>query len=70
MNPGFTDEAQQRLLGVLLDQLAHALLGKSPHARDTRSLVVGGGAADVRVQAAGRRGDEVDGCLLYTSRCV
>ena len=59
MHPRLADEAQQRLLGVPLDQCAHFGFRQAAHAGHAGRLVVGRGAADVRVQPAGRGGDQV-----------
>jgi hypothetical protein len=45
---------------VLRDELTHGLRIKLAGAGDALRLVVGSGRADVRVETAGRGGDQVD----------
>src|ERR1700704_4836560 len=60
IDAGLTEQTQGAALDVLVDDLAHAVLGQVAGLGDARDLEQGGLRRDVWVEAAARGGHEID----------
>ena len=55
------EHAERAAFGVLADERRDLGRGQAARSSDARDLILGRGDADVRIEAAARRGDEIDG---------